>query len=553
MATLDLNRPELAPAPSDESGAPAADAPEADETELCHTEHAGIEQTKPEETQTQPGPAHQHEDEDPSLTVFGSFWLDGTEFALPVKFIQEMVGEPEAFAAVPLSPPHVLGVFNLRDTIIPVIDMRTLLGFPSDKAPEGRKVAIIEDGVHCIGLLFDESGGVINSFGATRIEFGPNEEGKKDVVVEGMLKLEGGTRMVQILDPYELLKIKRLPRPLKGSARVLGNPKGARRTCIAFQLGHTQCALDVSAVREILDVPEVQFSPLADGHTLGNIELRGNTIPIVDFRGLLGKEEPFTFSQEALSSRKLLILSMPTGPIGLVVYSIDSIMTYFEDDILAFSNVSLPRHDLIKGCLVSDESGIIILLNDASLLDDPAMKLVAQSCQEIYPPKETEDNKALEQRQAIGTGSTYILFSVDVQLAMDAACVSEIMDRPTQLLQPPYALDYVDGILNLRGELITLIKPRVLYNMPHRDKVGSKVLIFHKGDKKYGIVVDSIDEIVNGGNARFTEVPSISNQAQRSISEDVSGCIWIASRGVKDDPFMVLDVDALVARCVSAE
>ena len=285
---------------------------------------------------------------DAEVNVYGSFWIDQTEFALPVEVIREMVAEPDRFAPVPLSPPHVMGVFNLRDMILPVVDLRILLGFPESDQVGARKIAIIEYGEHCIGLLFDNAGGVISSENASRVNFEVNSDGEKDVVVEGMLKLDDGRRLVQLLDPYELLNIKRLPRVAKTRAEEKSH-LGQRLNCISFQLGHTRCALDLRYVQEITDVPEVQNSPLAHGHILGNIELRGQTMPIIDFRGLMGNEAPHKFNAKALKSRKLLILSLPEGQIGLLVYSIDSIMTFFEADVLPFANVSLPRHDIVGG------------------------------------------------------------------------------------------------------------------------------------------------------------------------------------------------------------
>jgi len=526
--------------------------------ETAEAEHTTVDSADPDvddlksaqsQNRNSPEAVNAQVERDNQATVFGSFWIDTTEFALPVSFIQEMVAEPSKYAPVPLSPPHLLGVFNLRDSIVPVIDLRVLLGFPEFEAESSRKIAIIENGAHCLGLLFDESGGVINSDGAVRVDFEANDEGQKDVVVEGMLKLDDGKRLIQIIDPYTLLNIKQLPRVTTGAAAV-DHEIGDRRNCITFQLGHTQCALDVSAVQEILEVPEVHHSPLAHGHILGNIELRGRTLPIVDFRGLMGNEEPFKFSAEALKSRKMLILNLADGPIGLVVYSIDSIMAFFDSDVLPFSNVTLPRDDLVSGCLMGPDETIFILLNHESLLTDEALCTAAKSCQSIFPPKKDSEKNKSTKVSHVDHNVTYILFTCETQFAVDISCVNEILERPAKLLQPPYALDYVDGILNLRGDLITLIKPRVLYDLPDKDSLGDRVLIFHKGDKKYAIVVDSVDEIVASTASRFSEVPSIERaDSNRLVSEDVAGCIWVEARGIDSDPVMVLDVDCLVDRC----
>ena len=513
--------------------------------------------------QTQPGPPSRallSPSETPSAdpvtanvvtSLYGSFWIDKTEFAIPVEVIQEMVGEPASFTPVPLSPPHMLGLFNLRDTIVPVVDLRILLGFPDCDEDGGRKIAIIENGEHCIGLLFDEAGGVISNEHATRVNFEANAEGIKDVVIDGMLKLENGTRMVQVLNPFELLNIKQLPRIAKTKGRAKSH-LGKRLNCISFQVGHTRCALDLRYVQEVTDVPDVQSTPLAHGNILGNIELRGQTLPIVDFRGMMGYEPPHKFSEEALRSRKLLILNLPEGLIGLLVYSIDSIMTFFEADILPFASITLPRHDIVSGCLMNASDEIVILLNHEKLLRDEALAMAARSCQEVYPPEKQKAQKARDDVSA--ARSTFILFTVEMQFAVDISGVSEIIDRPDALLKPPYALNYVDGILNLRGDLITLINPRVLYQLPNPERSGEKVLIFHKNGKKHGIVVDSVDEIVNVTSQQLLDVPSIERKGTtRVVSEDVSGCLWVPSKQRENDPVLILDTGSLVSRCVDAQ
>ena len=272
--------------------------------------------------------------------------------------------EPDQYAPVPLSPHYMLGVFNLRKLIVPVIDLRKLLEYPECKNKSARRVAIIENGDLCLGVLFDDTGGILQSEGSTKVKFETNSDGIKDVVVQGILKLDEGKRMVQILDPYELLGIDHIPRVAKNSdGRETGSNLGQRYSCISFQIGHTNCALDLRYVQEILDMPELLNSPFTHGPVLGNINLRGNTIPVVDFRGLFGNEFPtFKFPPGALQKRKLIILELPEGQIGLLVFSIDSIISYFEKQILPFAKISLPRQDVVKGCLVNESKDIILSL-----------------------------------------------------------------------------------------------------------------------------------------------------------------------------------------------
>jgi purine-binding chemotaxis protein CheW len=419
-----------------------------------------------------------------------------------------------------------------------------------------RKIAIIENGDLLIGLLFDDTGGVINSHGATRVNFQPNSDGIKDVIVEGILKLDGGKRMVQILDPLEIVGLEKLPRVAKetGNARAK-NHLGPRLNCIAFQLGHTCCAIDLRFVQEITDVPEIHQCQLAHSHILGSIELRGTTIPVVDFRGMIGEEPPFKLEQDMLKSRKLLILKLPQGYVALLVYSVDSILPFFESDILEFANVALPRHDLVRGCLVRHEVEIVILLDHSALMADPALIQAAQSYQEIYAADQAAiDDQTSAANGAQTTRATYIVFSVDMKLGLDITCVSEIINRPETLLQPPYRLDFVDGILNLRDDLITLINPRKLYNLPNSDVQPDKVLIFHQGDKKYGMTVDSVDEIITTTSANLLHAPALSqHDARRAVSEDVAGFLRNPGVAHDGDPILLLDVNAFLERCMKVE
>lgn len=58
-----------------------------------------------------------------------SFLLGAQEYALPVLRVREIIRQQEA-TPVPEAPAHVLGVFNLRGQVIPLVDLRRRLGMP---------------------------------------------------------------------------------------------------------------------------------------------------------------------------------------------------------------------------------------------------------------------------------------------------------------------------------------------------------------------------------------------------------------------------------------
>ena len=491
------------------------------------------------------------------MQIFGSFWIDRSEFALPVSAIREVVKEPATISSLPLAPPFLTGLFNLRGMIIPIIDLRILLDFPkaqsnSEEAEERRKVAIVENGDKCVGILFDAAGEVLNAASSARVDFRANDDGIKDVVIDGVLKLENGERMVQILDPYELLRIERVPQAEAATLNSgLKGDLGKRRSCVSFQLGHTWCAIDLRYVREVRDMQRVDKSLLAHGCVIGTMNLRGDIIPVVDFRSFMGNEPVHQLDDAALAKRKLLVMQTSGGLIGLMVFSIDSILPFFEGDVMPFAKLALPRGNIVKGCLVSEDEQLVMLLDHERLMSEPLLTEAASTCKEVHAPEsaektEGETGPALERR-------TFILFSISTCFAMDTCHVSEVINKPDNLLEPPYALEFVEGIVNLRGELITLINLRTLYGLEPCDSPDQKVLIFIHEAQKYAVLVDSVDEIVMTTSDQVAhDNKSGYNKAIRNVSEDVSGVLHFSREGEGHASVMIMDVGALVARCVSS-
>ena len=484
--------------------------------------------------------------------IYGSFMIDDSEFAIPVTSVQEVVNEPKHVSPVPLSPPYMIGLFNLRGRIIPIVDLRILLDFPTTEARQPGKVAIIEHGAHSIGLLFDKTSEVLNEKDAARVALRPNNRGIKDIVIEGVLKFEGGERLVQILDPYELLKLEKLPQADNtGEEKTQKFSRGKRRTCISFQTGHTSCALDLRFVKEVREVPKIDGSLFAHGCILGTANLRGVILPVIDFRSFLGDEPVFNINGKIPSERRMLIIETEEGPVGLMVYSIDSILPYFEDEVLPFAKLALPRSDLVDGCLIDDCNRIVMMLQPDKLRQEPDFLAAAKSCQEIFPP-ETEETT--EEALIKGTARrTFIQFTFDKKFALDTAHVSEVIDRPTELLEPPFSLSFVEGIINLRGELITLLNPRLLYGLPASKSLTQKVLIFRHKQEKFGILVDSVDEIIMTTDNKVASLkPMDQQETARNITEDLEGCLQHATAEGHPVSLLILDPKALVKRCFHA-
>jgi purine-binding chemotaxis protein CheW len=61
-----------------------------------------------------------------SVEQYLTFELAGELYAIPILAVQEIRGW-EPVARIPQTPPHVLGVIDLRGAVVPVVDLRTRL------------------------------------------------------------------------------------------------------------------------------------------------------------------------------------------------------------------------------------------------------------------------------------------------------------------------------------------------------------------------------------------------------------------------------------------
>ena len=84
------------------------------------------------------------------------FTLAGMPFAIDVTQVREVAIFDE-WTVMPLAPPNVLGVANLRGDVVAIVDARPLFGLPSPRAgrrqwtlvvaAEGLEAALVIDGV----------------------------------------------------------------------------------------------------------------------------------------------------------------------------------------------------------------------------------------------------------------------------------------------------------------------------------------------------------------------------------------------------------------------
>ena len=125
-------------------------------------------------------------------------------FGLPISRVQD-VFVPERLTLVPLAPPEIAGLLNLRGRIVTVIDMRRRLDLPLRDASR-RMIAIgVEYKAESYGLLIDEIGEVLQLPAAGREDNPVNLDARLAHVSLGVHRLDGA--LLVVLDVERVLDI----------------------------------------------------------------------------------------------------------------------------------------------------------------------------------------------------------------------------------------------------------------------------------------------------------------------------------------------------------
>ena len=143
-----------------------------------------------------------------------TFFLAGTEYAVGIMKVKEIL-EYDTVTRVPKTPAWVRGVFNLRSSVVPVIDLALKFGQPETPLTRTTCIIIVEANLDAaasvMGILADSVNQVLN-LSPSDIEPPPafGSQVKIDYL-QGMAKLDKKFALVldidKVLSASELLQI----------------------------------------------------------------------------------------------------------------------------------------------------------------------------------------------------------------------------------------------------------------------------------------------------------------------------------------------------------
>ena len=97
---------------------------------------------------------------------------------------------------------------------------------------------------------------------------------------------------------------------------------------VVFRMGKESYGIDIFRVHEIIRMCEITPVPRTHSHIRGLVNLRGNTIPVVDLSARLNLER-----LEETESTRIIVVESDNGNIGIIVDAVTEVITLQTDQI----------------------------------------------------------------------------------------------------------------------------------------------------------------------------------------------------------------------------
>ena len=443
--------------------------------------------------------------------AYGGFQLSGMNLALPMEALREVV-PAEPWIPLPCAHTGIVGGVNLRGVVVPVLDLRPMLGRLAQDAPYPCVLIVVNQG-HMLGVLADDVTGIFVA--DARGIHALSERERHDGVMSATVRRADSGGLTSILSAEALLAQPGLPlvddpeperqRVQEAQDGLAEEPDAGGLTLVLVRCGRVPLAVDALTVHATVARPEVLRSPLAMGHCRGVINHGGVLVPAVDLHGLcgLGRLVEDGHTQQAF------IVALPAGQVALLVSEVMDVVQASIDDLVPVPAFALPAPDLMQRALPAqalaedlvqrlDMSGkqFLMIENDALRAHPDLLGLADANAREQGVSADTRAFvQGVQASHIKGSGRAMLTYALNSETATPLDQVQEILPfcRSVSIFESNGVLL---GFTTHQGRSIpVLCLSRLAGGQTPEATPSASVLIVSSGDDLVGFAVPSLRSI----------------------------------------------------------
>jgi chemotaxis signal transduction protein len=439
-------------------------------------------------------PAGKARSVDAEVQKMVTFRIAKEEFAFHMEHVREIL-RVQTPNQVPDVPDYVLGVLTVRGQILPVIDLRRLLqqrSLAAEFAESCRSVR--EEYARWIDQMEKIFAG-----GASKVDSSVTEVLRKwlaetnsssQLLMEVLAKARGlNEKVIKQIQ----LRVKCEERGDREAAQVCGEEalSGGRETVAALRQFEQQIAEHIQEDQRII---------------------------VVDAEGFV---------------------------LGLVVDHVHEVLNVPKNLMEPTPRITSTGGTELSGIAkLDDGSRLIMVLDVANLMKDQKVRNVHDSAQHaIRREKSGETHKAAVAAQELSEVQLVTFMLGAEEYGVPISQIQEI-DRLGKITKVPKAAQFIEGITNLRGEVIPVLDTRKRFELdvkPSDDR--TRLIIVDLAGIKTGLVVDSVREVLNLAKKDIAPPPeAIGSSVDRQFISGI-GKVDAGKRMI-----VLLDVERILSR-----
>jgi purine-binding chemotaxis protein CheW len=426
-----------------------------------------------------------------------TFLLGEDEFGADIMDVKEIIRVPD-ITKVPNAPSYFEGACNLRGNVLPIIDGRTKFNLEKKAKDENSRVLVIDVDGKAIGMVVDKVSEVMR-VNTADIEEPPQIVKNVDSdYLNGVLKLDNGNRLVMLLDVVRALNVNSTVKDQK-KGHVQSSPKSTlanstsvesidEEQLVSFLLDKEEYAIGIMKVKEIIRVPQIVKVPNCEAYIEGVVSIRNNLLPIINLRAYFGMAQV-----DIDDHTRILVVDMGSFTAGIMVDKISEVLRVPTSIIQPPPKFSIQSGEQLKGVAkLNNGKRMILMLEPSKLVSDDVMNAISgiDGTNDQDAAGSSITRQLLEEEQLV-------TFKIETEeYGIQIANVVEI-NRMTEVTKIPRAPYYIEGIVNLRGNVIPALDLRRLFKLSEKQVTdATRIIIVDFNGKRTGIVVDSVSEVL---------------------------------------------------------
>jgi purine-binding chemotaxis protein CheW len=292
---------------------------------------------------------------------------------------------------------------------------------------------------------------------------------------------------------------------------------------VSFIVDGQEYALPIDQIQEIVQASNsVSEVPNADPRVLGVMDLRGRLLPLVSLRRIFGLNQ-----QPLDESSRIVVVPLRSedgrdAAVGVVMDTVREVLRVPRDLVDAVPSIVARdgrNTDVESVCRLDGGERLVSVLSTDRLFSGRGLQAVIDN----YDDGDVEDMAdagTVQQSAADDEDQQLVVFRVDnEEYCLGVDSVQEIIRVPEHLIRVPRALDFVEGLVNLRGTVLPVIDLRSRLGLARceRDDLQRIVVVIIAGVRT-GFVVDAVAEVIKLDHSVVQAAPELSQAQARLIS-----------------------------------